>query len=129
MWWWGGVTKIVASERVSNFRFSELEPCGVSGINSYWMLVAGVGALVRADTHAISWGWRFRCGRSSPLLENCEGIKLVQQWLVGKQIEASGMFQVEVSGTCGNAIPQYINTSSPRPLSIKVIKIIYIYVM
>src|SRR5436190_16963372 len=42
--------------------------------------------------------------------------------------EASGMFQVEVSGTCWNAIPQYINTSSPRPLSIKVIKIIIIYI-
>jgi hypothetical protein len=29
-----------------------------------------------------------------------EGIELVQQWLVVKRVEASGMFQVKVSGTC-----------------------------
>ena len=43
--WWGGVTKIVALERVSNFRVGTL--CGVFVCQE---LVAGVGALVRTDT-------------------------------------------------------------------------------
>jgi hypothetical protein len=45
-------------------------------------------------------------------------------WRV-KRTETSGMFQGEVSGTCRNHLvatfQQYINISTPRPLSIKVI--------